>query len=154
MEAGILNLALLPKCKTFPAGSAAFHGSSTGLQLFRLFLWAFAVHGRNNLTGSFCSHSLLSPRLATSPYYSEELVKLPTSLYSGFGMLAFCFQCSNCPAFIEQKSSFILKMKKWQLVPGKQPRFQVPTWAQSGVKVSGWTLPIPAWLLGKGFQTY
>lgn len=92
---------LLPKLKPLPANSAAFHGSSFGLRLFRVLLRVFTFHGTYAFW--FWSHSLLSPRLETSLYYSGELVKLHTSLYSSISMFDICFLIQNVPSVYRTK---------------------------------------------------
>lgn len=73
-----------------------------------------------------------------------------------------CIQASACLTFVSsiQNVPCVYRMEvqlypetKWQLAPGKQPRSQLCTLAQSKVNVSSGILPRPAWHLGKGFQT-
>lgn len=57
----------------------------------RPLLRAFTFHGKKNLTNSGSAPTAPKPQAYASLYYSEELVRLRTTLYSSISMLDFCF---------------------------------------------------------------
>ena len=108
------------KSKPFAASSAAFHESCLDSDYSQYCFGLFISMGKISSRLWFAPTASLAPGLS-QPLLLRRTCETPCFFIfkRQHAWLFFFFSQSRlCPVFIEQKSSFILKLK-WQLVPGK-----------------------------------